>query len=166
MVDRGEIPLMSAYMLSQVLSAYQLRFVDLAKTAPVHVFKATVAVFVKKQREAARQGKLDAIFNDEFTPVAYLRGLRELLAEKKQPRTGRCCWQPPMRGRRSTAGISAWTGSRFSTPKALKSSNSGSVTECERTFPRRPNHVTPSPTIPRPFSFLSSLFLLFLSFHL
>jgi hypothetical protein len=88
MVDRGEIPLMSAYMLSQVLSAYQLRFVDLAKTAPVHVFKATVAVFVKKQREAARQGKLDAIFNDEFTPVAYLRGLRELLAEKKRPENG------------------------------------------------------------------------------
>ena len=87
-VDRGEIPLMSAYVLSRVLRSQQHRFLDFARTAPVHVFKATVAAFIKQQREAARQGKLDVLFNNEFTPVAHLRNLREVLTEKETTRSG------------------------------------------------------------------------------
>jgi ParB/RepB/Spo0J family partition protein len=87
-VDRGEIPLMSGYVLSRVLRSQQHRFLDLARTAPVHVFKVTVAAFIKQQREAARQGKLDVLFNNEFTPVAHLRNLREVLTEKETPEAG------------------------------------------------------------------------------
>lgn len=83
-VDRGEIPLMSAYVLSRVMPSQQHRFVDLAKTAPVNVFRATTAVFIKQQREAARQGKLDVVFTNEFKPVAYLRNLREVTAESER----------------------------------------------------------------------------------
>jgi ParB/RepB/Spo0J family partition protein len=87
-VDRGEIPLMSAYVLSRVIYNQQDRFVDFAKTAPTPEFKATVSVFIKQQREAARQGKLDVLFAAEFTPIAHLRNLRDLLTEKERPQEG------------------------------------------------------------------------------
>ena len=87
-VDRGEISLMSGYVLSRVPFNQQERFVDLAKTAPTNAFKATVAVYIKQQREAARQGKLDVMFASEFKPVAYLRNLRDIQTEKDRPEQG------------------------------------------------------------------------------
>jgi len=87
-VDRGEIPLASAYTLSRVTYGQQLRFVDLAKTASVKVFKEEIAAFIKQQREAARQGKLDVMFASEHVPVAHLRNLREALSERNQPVAG------------------------------------------------------------------------------
>jgi hypothetical protein len=47
------------------------------------VFKETVAPFIKQQREAARQGKLDVLFAGEFKAVAHLRNLREVQAERE-----------------------------------------------------------------------------------
>ncbi len=87
-VDRGEIPLSSAYVLSNVLRSEQHRFVDLAKTADVRAFRAAVAPFIKQQREAVRQGKLDLVFANEFQPVAHLRCLGEVREERETLKVG------------------------------------------------------------------------------
>jgi len=87
-VDRGEIPLASAYALSNVMVTQQWRFLTLAKTATTEVFKATVAPFIKQQVEATRQGKLDELFKQEFKPVAYLHHLKDVLTEIERPETG------------------------------------------------------------------------------
>ncbi len=87
-VDRGEIPLASAYVLSNVMACQQFRFLALARTATTDVFKATVAPFIKQQREASRQGKLDELFKQEFKPVAHLHKLQDVLDEIERPATG------------------------------------------------------------------------------
>ncbi len=87
-VDRGEIPLASAYVLSGVIRSEQHRFVDLAKTATTEVFRAAVVPFIKQQREATRQGKLDLLFAGDFTPVAYLRNLKEVQTERAEQLLG------------------------------------------------------------------------------
>jgi len=66
----------------------QLRFLDLARTATIDVFKETVAPYIKQQNEAARQGKLDVLFKQEFKPVAYLHPLQDVLAEIENPKVG------------------------------------------------------------------------------
>lgn len=87
-VDRGEIPISSAYVLSRVMRCQQSRFLDLARTATTEVFRATVIPFIKKQREASRQGKLDVLFSEEFKPVAHLHNLKDVLAEHERAEVG------------------------------------------------------------------------------
>jgi len=87
-VDRGEIPLASAYALCNVILCQQWRFLALARTATTDVFKATVAPYIKQQNEAARQGKLDELFKQEFKPVAHLHHLQDVLAEIERPGAG------------------------------------------------------------------------------
>jgi ParB/RepB/Spo0J family partition protein len=86
-VDRGEIPLQSAYMLAKLPRVRQVQFIDLAKVTPVREFAAMVAAVVKQIKEDARQGKLDDLFG-EFTPVPYLRALKEVFAEYQEHRVG------------------------------------------------------------------------------
>jgi len=84
-VDRGEIPLGSAYLLARVPRNRQGQFLELAKTAPVKEFAPIVAGFLKRFQEAVRQGKMDDLYK-EFEPVAHLRNLKEVLAEYREHR--------------------------------------------------------------------------------
>ena len=86
-VERGEIPLGSAYMLAKLPRVQQAQFVDLAKTAPAREFVPVAARLVKQIQEAARQGKLHDFCKD-FEPVPYLRPLKEVLAEYREHRLG------------------------------------------------------------------------------
>ena len=86
-VDRGEMPLGSAYELARIPYKHQTQFFDLARTMSVTEFRATAQAFLKQFQEAVRQGKLDAFFadTDDFTPQPYLRPLKEVQAEHDRP---------------------------------------------------------------------------------
>jgi len=84
-VERGEIPLQSAYMLAKLPRTRQVQFIDLAKTAPAREFAPLIAGLVKQIQEDARQGKLTDFCKD-FEPVAYLRPLKEVLGEYRDHR--------------------------------------------------------------------------------
>ena len=86
-VERGEIPLQSAYMLAKLPRTRQVQFIDLAKTAPAREVAPLIAGLVKRIQEDARQGKLHDFCRD-FEPVAYLRPLKEVLAEYREHRLG------------------------------------------------------------------------------
>ena len=84
-VDRGEMPLGSAYELARIPYKHQAQFFDLARTMPVAEFRAAAQAFLKQFQEAVRQGKLDAFFTEEFQPVPHMRPLKEVLAEYEKP---------------------------------------------------------------------------------
>jgi len=82
-VERGEIPLGSAYVLAKLPMVQQAELVALAKTVPAREFAPVAARLVKKIQEAARQGKLHDFCKD-FEPVPHLRPLKEVLAEYRE----------------------------------------------------------------------------------
>ena len=84
-VDRGEIPLESAYRLARIPRVHQPQFVSLAKAAPVSEFRVTVGGFLKKYQEAVRQGKMDVFYDPDAAPVPHLRNVKELVSEYQQP---------------------------------------------------------------------------------
>ena len=84
LVDRGEIPMQSAYMLAKVPRSLQVGLIEGACAMPVEPFRALAASVIKGFMEQVRQGKLDNHFNDlPFTPQPYLRGLKHVIAEAK-----------------------------------------------------------------------------------
>ena len=85
-VDRGEMPLGSAYELARVPYKFQAQFFDLARTMPVTEFRAAVQAFLKQFQEGVRQGKLDAFFTEDFKPHPHMRPLKEILPEFEKPR--------------------------------------------------------------------------------
>jgi len=87
-VDRSEIPLTSAYLLAKIPDRFRRQFVDQARTLPATEFRIIAAAFIKQYREAVRQGKLEAMFGDDFQVVAYVRKLRELEDELRNKRCG------------------------------------------------------------------------------
>ena len=71
-VERGEIPLGSAYVLAKLPRFHQAQLLDLATTTAAREFVPVAARLVKQIQEAARQGKLHDYCKD-FEPVPYLR---------------------------------------------------------------------------------------------
>jgi len=86
-VERGEIPLKSAYALAKLPRIHQTQLVELAKTAPAREFVPVAARLVKQIQEAARQGKLHDLGKD-FEPVPHLRSLKDVLAEYREHQLG------------------------------------------------------------------------------
>jgi ParB-like chromosome segregation protein Spo0J len=86
-VERGEIPLKSAYMLAKLPRAHQNQLAALAKTAVAQEFVPVAARLLKQIQEAARQGKLHDFCKD-FEPVPHLRPLKEVLAEYREHERG------------------------------------------------------------------------------
>ena len=82
-MKRGEIPLGSAYLLAKLPMVEQAQLVEMARTAPTREFAPVATRLLKQIQEAARQGKLHDYCKD-FEPVAYLRPLKEVLAEYKR----------------------------------------------------------------------------------
>ena len=79
-VERGEIPLQSAYVLAKLPMVQQAQLIVSAKTMPAREFVPVAGRLVKQIQEAARQGKLHDFCKD-FEPVAHLRSLKDVLAE-------------------------------------------------------------------------------------
>jgi len=80
-VDRGEICLGNAYMLSKLPSVLREDFIDPAKLMPNKEFHALVAAAIKNFKEAVKDGKMEAFFETEFKPQAYLRSLKDIQEE-------------------------------------------------------------------------------------
>jgi ParB/RepB/Spo0J family partition protein len=86
-VQRGEIPLKSAYTLAKLPHIHQAQLVELAKTITAQEFVPVAARLVKQIQEAARQGKLHDLCRD-FEPVPHLRPLKDVLAEYRAHQLG------------------------------------------------------------------------------
>ena len=86
-VERGEIPLSSAYVLAKLPMVQQAQLVSLAKTTTARDFVPVAARMVKQIQEAARQGKLHDFCRD-FKPEPYLRFVKDVFAEYREHRLG------------------------------------------------------------------------------
>jgi ParB/RepB/Spo0J family partition protein len=89
MIDRGEIPLMNAYMLAKIPLSVQRNYVEPAMVMAASEFKQLAADVVRKFMENAREGKLETHFGGEadLTPRPYLRSLKIIKAEYERMNT-------------------------------------------------------------------------------
>lgn len=87
-VDRGEIPLASAYYLAKIPVRWREDWVEAAETLPTREFCAQAAGLIKQFQEHVAQGKLDEKCLRGFTPQPYMRGLKEVRSELANPTAG------------------------------------------------------------------------------
>lgn len=87
-VDRGEIPLASAYMLAKIPPWMQQKYLDDARAMPTTEFQALAAGVIKQYREFVHQGKLEDRFLAPFEPQPYLRPLKEVQGEVRHRLVG------------------------------------------------------------------------------
>lgn len=80
-VDRGEIPLTSAYALARVPPTRQAQFEEQAKTMPAREFVPIVNTYVKHFKEGVKKGKMDAFLLEEFRPHPHMRHIKDVCAE-------------------------------------------------------------------------------------
>jgi ParB/RepB/Spo0J family partition protein len=85
MVDRGEIPIQSAYMLAKIPLVLREDYVQHACTMPPAQFRPMAAGVIKRFAECVHQGKMDERNLPKYEPVAYLRSLAEIKAEIDHP---------------------------------------------------------------------------------
>ena len=80
-VDRGEMPLASAYMLSKIPREYQRGFLVQAKTFTSKEFHKVAAEFIRGVMECRRTGQLHKHYLKEFEAQPHLRAVKTLLNE-------------------------------------------------------------------------------------
>jgi len=87
LVDDGEIPLQSAYMLAKVPRIHRTNeLIAQACVLSAAKFKAVAAQIIKNFMEDVRNGRLSHNYNDKpFTPVAWYRGNHKVQAELQNP---------------------------------------------------------------------------------
>ena len=90
LVDSGEIPLQSAYMLAKVpRSRRNNELIAKACVLPSIQFKAVASEIIKAFMEEVRSGRLDHNYNDApFSPVAHQRSIKKVEAEIENPYFG------------------------------------------------------------------------------
>jgi ParB/RepB/Spo0J family partition protein len=88
MVDWGEIPLRSAYMLAKIPQQLQKDYLDQARALPSGEFRALAASVIKQFTEAIRQGKLETFWCNDFKPQAHLRSLTDIQREAQRQDVG------------------------------------------------------------------------------
>lgn len=87
-VDRDEIPLRNAYMLAKIPHYLREPYALAAQTTPVEEFRATVEAVIRRVMVSAREGKLLDKFVAPYIPVPYLKSLKSVLTEMKNPKVG------------------------------------------------------------------------------
>jgi ParB/RepB/Spo0J family partition protein len=87
-VDRGEIPVQSAYLLAKLPQHQRNKFVDKAKALPAGEFKQIGRAAIRDWKEAVRYGRLQHNYPNEFTPRTWMRSLREVRNELQSPDAG------------------------------------------------------------------------------
>ncbi len=88
MVDRGEIPVRSAYMLAKIPQRFQEEYLDQARTLPSREFLVLAASVIKRFTEAVKQGKMEAFWCSAFRPQAHLRSLSDIQTEVERQESG------------------------------------------------------------------------------
>jgi ParB/RepB/Spo0J family partition protein len=81
LVERDELKLSNAYMLAKMSPRLQRRFIEHAIQMPVAEFDALATSVIRGVMEAARNGKLEDAFINEFKPIAFLRSLKKVEQE-------------------------------------------------------------------------------------
>jgi ParB/RepB/Spo0J family partition protein len=87
-VDRGEIPVRSAYMLAKIPQQLQKDYLDQARTLPSREFRVLAASVIKQFTEAVKQGKMEAFWCGDFKPQAHLRSLSDIQTEVERQDVG------------------------------------------------------------------------------
>lgn len=87
-VDRGEVPVQSAYMLAKIPSRWRRDYLEQARAMPSKKFCALAAGVIKQFTECVQQGRMDERYMPDFKPQHYLRGLKEFKAELDNPQVG------------------------------------------------------------------------------
>ena len=87
-VDRGDMPLISGYMLSRMPRRLQLEFAPQAQKLPAEEFRRLASATIKHFQEAVAHGRLEEFYTREFTPHPYLRHLKEIQAEMAHHHVG------------------------------------------------------------------------------
>lgn len=81
MVDRGEIPVGNAYMLTRIPPILRADYVEQAMCLPVKDFKPLAAGVIKRFKEGVQQGKLDKRYVQKQEPTPHLRSLKVIKQE-------------------------------------------------------------------------------------
>ncbi|MEN6367675.1 MAG: ParB/RepB/Spo0J family partition protein [Thermoguttaceae bacterium] len=79
-LERGEIPLATAYAMARLPKTQQRLYLDMAKTMATKEFLPIVQAHVKKYRENVKLGRYTD-YESEFEPVPYLRRMTDVLRE-------------------------------------------------------------------------------------
>ncbi|MCA9073331.1 MAG: ParB/RepB/Spo0J family partition protein, partial [Planctomycetaceae bacterium] len=87
-VDRGEMPLGSALMLSKLPPRFQPDFVERALLLPAKDFKRIAAQAITEYRESVQQGKLESLTEKDWQPKPYLRPLNRVCRERDERLNG------------------------------------------------------------------------------
>lgn len=80
MVDRGEIPVGSAYMLSKIPHQIRADYLDPARTLQVQEFNPLASKVIKQFREGVHQSRMDERYKPK-SPQPHLRSLSAILGE-------------------------------------------------------------------------------------
>jgi ParB/RepB/Spo0J family partition protein len=87
-VNRGDMPLDSAYLLSKMPRRLMAECLHDAKTLSALKFRPIAAAATKRFQEAVAHGRLEEFYTREFTPHPYLRHLKEIQAEMAHHQAG------------------------------------------------------------------------------
>lgn len=88
MVNRGEMPLQSAYLLVKIPRDQRKNFVDQARTMSARKFREIATVAIRQYHDAIRQGRLQRNYADDFVPRTWLRTLQDIRKEEKLSEKG------------------------------------------------------------------------------
>lgn len=81
MVDRGEIPVLSAYRLAKLPHRFHAEYTQMARTMPAKEFVRLAAAKLKQYKEAVKKGQEDLKLLPDFQPMPNLRSITEIRHE-------------------------------------------------------------------------------------
>lgn len=84
MVDRGEMPLQSAFMLARIPPMLRKNYIEDACLMRAVDFRPLAADVIKRYTEAVKKGRMDEFYNADVKIQPHLRPLKELEAETIQ----------------------------------------------------------------------------------
>lgn len=87
-VNRGEIPLQSAYLLAKIPRHLRSSYVVKAQLLSAQEFRIVATEVIRRWKESVREGRTRYYYPDEFKVRQYVRPLRELRAENDNPEAG------------------------------------------------------------------------------
>ncbi|MHB8108088.1 MAG: ParB/RepB/Spo0J family partition protein, partial [Candidatus Cryosericum sp.] len=87
-VEQGKISMAAAYVLARVPSYFRQHYFAMAVTMPASDFVPLATAAMRQHRENVRHGRWSDQVHAVFTPVPYLRSLKEVRAECRDRQVG------------------------------------------------------------------------------
>ena len=84
LVDRGQIPVQSAYLLAKLPANVQRQLAVRSQLMTAKEFKTIAVNAIRSWEESIRSGKLQRYFPDKFEPRSFLRSLKQIRDEMNQ----------------------------------------------------------------------------------